>query len=96
VMAWPECRVLGVPPLFISSGPCPHCGLRPPGWRVIHQQMSRAGRMPDYVELACGLCGGKLILWLRLRAPSIAASAALPTFCLRWPPFLGLWKRLSP
>jgi hypothetical protein len=96
VLAWPVCRVLGIPPLFIFAGPCPHCARRPRVWGVIHRQMPRVGRMPDNVELACGLCRGKLILWLRLSAPSKIGCATTPNFCLRWPPFLGLWRRLVP
>jgi hypothetical protein len=87
-VAWPVARRLGVPPLMIFSGPCPACGRRPSGWWNL-------GVETDQMRLACGECGVQVRLWLTSwRRPNVVSSA-MPTYALRWPGFLGVWRRVD-
>jgi hypothetical protein len=89
VVAWPFARLLGMPPLMIFAGPCPACSRRPPGWWCVESN-------PDQVQLACGACGARVSLYLRSVKSSDTLSSEMPTFVLRWPQFLGIWRRVGP
>ena len=91
---WPICRLLGIPPLFIFAPACPHCHKKPGGWWCVERQMPMKGRTPERVVLACGLCEGRVELWLRRSVAMGAVSGSLPSYRLRWPEFLGIWRRL--
>ena len=91
---WPICRLLGIPPLLIFAPACPHCGKQPGGWWCVERHMAQKGRTPERVVLACGLCEGRVELWLRRCVASSAVTASLPSYRLRWPEFLGIWRRL--
>jgi hypothetical protein len=86
-VAEPIARRLGIPPLMIFSGPCPGCRKRPPGW---WQEGSDADRM----HLVCGQCGERVALWVTSR-PTDVESSDMPTYVLRQPTFLGLWRRVG-
>ena len=87
-IAWPIWQRLGFGPLFVRSGPCPYCQERPAKWLIRAQSKDRAA-------LSCGQCGGQLELWLMRRPPMEHVSKVVPSFALRWPQFLGLWRRIS-
>ena len=87
-LAWPLCRVCGVPPLMMLAGPCPHCHKRPRGW------WSRPGPKPS-LDLRCGACGQPVRVWLTRTPPRGIASTHVPTYVLRWPEFLGLWRPIA-
>jgi hypothetical protein len=89
VLAGPLARLLRLPPLMMFSGPCPGCGTRPLGW-----WSPRSAGTP--LPLICGHCGTEVDLWLTCRPPSHAASSPRPAYRLRWPPFLGIWRRIGP
>ncbi len=95
IFSWPVCKILGVPPLSILFGPCPHCGTRPDGWRVTGHLKARLGRLPDKVELACGHCSGFVTLWLKRKVPRNLVQEGTTTYCLRWPEFFGVWRKLG-
>jgi hypothetical protein len=84
-IAWPVARVLGMPPLMIFSGPCPGCGRRPAGWWQVRSDAAQ-------LHLVCGECGERVALWLT-SAPASPVLPAVPTYALRWPRILGLWRR---
>lgn len=85
--AWPLARMLGIPPLMIFSGPCPSCTQRPAGW------WKSAGGV-DRWHLLCGECGACITLWLRSPRSTEITSPDEPTYVLRWPQFLGVWRRV--
>ncbi len=91
---WWIFRFFGIPPLFIFAPACPHCHKKPGGWWTVDRQMPKKGRMPERITLACGLCHGKVELWLRRRVPANSVTPAWPSYRLRWPEFLGIWRRL--
>jgi hypothetical protein len=91
---WPICKRLGIPPLLIFAPGCPHCHARPGGWWCVERQMPKKGRSPERVILACGLCEKRVELWLRRRVAAGAITGSRPAYRLRWPEFLGIWRRL--
>lgn len=86
-VAGPIARRLGIPPLMIFSGPCPACRQRPPGWWC-------EGSTADRMHLVCGECGERVTLWVTSR-PTNIESSDMPTYVLRAPIFLGLWRRVG-
>ena len=90
VLAWPLARRLGMSPLMVLAGPCPGCKQRPPGWWA-----SRSGET-ERLQLVCGHCGSDLELWLTRQPPLERVAKDRPAFRLRWPEFLGIWKRIAP
>ena len=86
--AWPFARMLGIPPLMIFSGPCPACTQRPAGWW-------RSDTRVDRWRLVCGACGERLTLWLTSPRSAEIISSDMPTYVLRWPQFLGVWRRVG-
>lgn len=87
VVAWPFARLLGMPPLMIFSA-CPACKRRPPGWW-------NSGTDTAQLQLACGECGERVNLWLTSPRPANIVSSDVPTYVLRWPRFLGVWRRVD-
>jgi hypothetical protein len=88
VVAWPLARIFRVPPLMIFSGPCPDCRRRPPGWWA-------APGTGDRLALQCGNCGERVELWLKKPSQPSDAGFAVPSYALRAPKFLGLWRRID-
>ena len=86
-VAGPIAKRLGIPPLMIFSGPCPGCKQRPLGWW-------REGSNADRMHLVCGECGQHVTLCVTSRAANIESSD-MPTYVLRAPTFLGLWRRVG-
>jgi hypothetical protein len=87
-LSWPIARLLGVPPLMIFSGPCPRCGRQPPGWWS-------AQIAADLLELWCGDCGQRVHLWMTSPSVGSANPDEVPTYVLRMPRLLGIWRRLT-
>jgi hypothetical protein len=86
VLAWPIARRFGMSPLMIFSGPCPNCSRRRLGWWIVATEVDR-------LHLRCGQCGTEVDLWLT-RPPSTQLIATTrPAYRLRWPAFLGVWRR---
>lgn len=46
--------------------------------------------------LACGHCRAELELWLTRAPPADRISTSHPSFALRWPEFLGVWRAVTP
>lgn len=88
ICAWPISRMFRMPPLMIWSGPCPACRQRPAGWWAVASAR-------EELTLRCGACGQQIILSLSGTAPAEAVSSANPTFALRHPKFLGIWRRID-
>ena len=88
MVAWPFARLLRIPPLMIFSGPCPACGQRPPGWRV-------SAITTDLWQLRCGKCGARVRLRQTPWGLASDTSSDVPTYVLRWPQFLGVWRRID-
>jgi hypothetical protein len=84
--AWPVARLFRVSPLMFLSGPCPGCGRRPSGWWS--DQTDR-----HLLKLACGQCGQRVDVWLT-KAPPTKPSPDVPTYVLRGPRLLGIWRRI--
>jgi hypothetical protein len=93
-LAWWISRLLRVPPLMIFAPDCPHCHQHPPGWWCLRQHKTSKTGMIERFDLACGLCDGRVTLWLRRRVAH-PVSAEVPNYCLRWPEFLGIWRCLT-
>ena len=87
-IAGPLSRLLGLSPLMIFAGPCPACHTRPSGWWAMESQ-------PRRLILACGGCGAQLDLWLTRKRPADVRSQQRYVFVLRWPQFLGIWRRVQ-
>jgi hypothetical protein len=87
LLAWPVARLFGVGPLMFLSGPCPNCGQRPTAWGVTEQGAK-------HIRLVCSNCDQSVELWYSKSIPD-APSGAIPRYRLRWPKFLGLWKRVT-
>lgn len=87
-MLWLICRTLRMPPLFLFACPCPHCGRKPGAYAL------RTDEWP-MTPLACTLCGGALVLWMTRRAAPEHLPLDTPVYCLRWPEFVGRWRRIS-
>jgi hypothetical protein len=88
VVAWPFARLLRIPPMFVFSGPCPACKRRPAGW---WKHGTDAGEW----QLACGECGERVTLWVAPPRRADAISKDVPTYVLKWPRFLGVWRRID-
>jgi hypothetical protein len=87
-LAWPVARLFRVPPMMFLAGACPNCGRHPPGWWS--DQIDK-----DLLKLACGQCRQRVDLWLA-KAPRTDPSPDVPTYVLRVPQFLGIWRRVRP
>jgi hypothetical protein len=87
-VAWPVARRLGIPPLMVFAGPCPGCRQRPPGW-----WNSSTDR--DRLQLTCGACGARVTVWLASSLPPDITALDVPTYVLRWPQYLGVWRRVD-
>ena len=92
ILAWPVARVVRLSPLMIFSGPCPQCRQRPPGWWRSHNGTDSD---TDRLALLCGFCGERVTLWLTRVPQSDTSSADVPTYALRWPEFLGIWRQVD-
>src|SRR5262245_5674126 len=88
VVAWPISRLFHISPLMIFSGPCPGCRTRPPGWWRVESHGKR-------LTIACATCGQRVDLWLTRKPETGAASGTSCVFTLRWPEFLGIWRRVD-
>jgi hypothetical protein len=88
VLAWPIARCFRMTPLMIFSGPCPNCKQQPPGW-------GGHAAEPDRLLLLCVKCGTEFDLWLTCRPPMERVTTTRPACRLRWPEFLGVWKRIE-
>ena len=86
-VSWWLCRIIGYPPLSLFFGPCPSCDGRPAGWWF-------QWRSHSLLVLGCGDCGQKVELWLS-RTRYAEPPSALPRYELRWPEFLGRWRRIA-
>jgi hypothetical protein len=93
-VSWWLCRLFRVSPLMIFAPSCPHCHEHPPGWWCLEEHPPSGSRMVDRLELACDLCKGKVELHLR-RPQAAAVSSEFPSYRVRWPQFLGIWRRLD-
>jgi hypothetical protein len=82
LLSWPVYRLLHLRPLILPK--CPSCGLR-------HNYHVPSEAWPVAV-LVCPHCGEPFRIVLTGR-PDIAVTPDLPTLGLRWPAFLGLWRR---
>ncbi len=89
MLAWPLSRLLRVRPVMAYAGPCPGCHTRPPGWYCLEFDGDRA-------MLRCGTCGTQVELWLTRKPPVARLSTSIPSYALRWPEFLGIWRLVSP
>ena len=87
LLAWPIARLFGIGPLMVLSGRCPGCGQRPHAWGVLEKDA-------NHLRLACSNCSQLVELWLSTTPPSVH-SETLPRYRLRWPKFLGLWKKVG-
>ena len=87
-LIWHACRLFRFPPLFILASSCPHCGRRPAVYGL---------RTDDWPKtlLACTLCGGIFILWMARRVRPELLDLDVPTYALRWPEFVGRWRRVG-
>jgi hypothetical protein len=84
LLAWPVFRLLSLRPLILPR--CPHCGNRHGNYHVPREAWPAA-------VLLCVHCDKPLCLLLSAGARSIHPE--VPAVTLRWPGFLGLWKRTS-
>jgi hypothetical protein len=85
LFGWPIFRLLSLRPLTLPY--CPHCGNRHANYHV----------PPDawpYAVIVCIHCGQPLRLILSTSRRVITPSP-LATVALRWPGFLGLWRRVT-
>lgn len=89
VLAWPLSRLLRLRPIMAFAGPCPGCHTRPPGWYCLEYERYRA-------MLECGTCGTRVDLWQTRTPPAARLSTSVPSYALRWPEFLGIWRSVSP
>jgi hypothetical protein len=82
---WPIFQRLRIRPL--ASPRCPHCHKIPPTYYVLDE-------WPRYV-MTCAYCCHPLEAWMGCRPPRAAMpSQEMPSFGLRWPEVLGVWRRL--
>jgi len=89
VLAGPLSRLLRLRPVMAYAGLCPGCHTRPPGWYCLKSERDRA-------MLKCGQCGTLVELWLTRTPPAAQLSTSVPSYALRWPEFLGIWRSVSP
>jgi len=68
---------------------CPHCHKRPDCYFIVEGEWPR-------LLLTCGQCQQSCEVWLRRGVHPVNITGAVPTFCLRWPEFVGWWQRISP
>lgn len=87
-LAGPLARWLHLPPFVTYWGPCPGCGRRPRGWWS--HPVTR-----DFLHLECGECGQRVNLWLIKPSSPVSTTDAVPTYTVRHPRFIGLWRRLN-
>ena len=87
-LSWPVYRVLHLRPLILPI--CPRCGKRHTNYHV------PAAAWPDAV-LVCVHCEAPLRLLLTRKAPPNPPTdipTDIPTVNLRWPEFLGMWRKV--
>ena len=89
LLAGPIARLFRLSPLMILAGPCPRCGMRPAGWWY-------DDRRTGALHLQCGNCGQPVDLWAWRRPAAGEIAPDTPSFVLRWPTFLGFWRRVDP
>ena len=87
-LAGPIARCLHLSPFTTLWGPCPGCGRRPSGWWS--HPVSR-----DFLQLDCGECGQRVDLWLIKPSQQEPTADDVPTYTLRHPRFIGLWRRMT-
>jgi hypothetical protein len=79
-------RVLNMRPMHFPK--CPHCDAKDGPWGIPH------GSKPIRAEdLMCGKCGAASTFVYAGGVDSVEAPSK-PTFALRWPRPIGLWKRV--
>jgi hypothetical protein len=88
-LSWYVCSLLRIQPMSLSIPPCDRCGRKPPSYKFIERNW------PRHV-LVCSHCSSKLEVWFCLRIPETSVPSDISCFRLRWPQFLGLWRRVSP
>jgi hypothetical protein len=84
VLAWPVFRLLSLRPLILPA--CPSCGKPHADYRIPREAW------PEPV-ITCVHCGARLRLVLS--AAALRQPSTLPTLALRWPGFLGIWRRVE-
>ncbi len=72
-------------PLWVPV--CPYCRRRPKEYHIV------AGEWPAFI-LECGTCELPLKVWMCRASRVSDYDGGLPSLCLRWPEFVGLWKRI--
>src|SRR5262245_14891284 len=87
IAAWPIASAIHLTPLRLWTPRCPQCGSSAREYRVIERSWPS-------LRLACPNCSGELVLHLLPARKAPTTSIEVPSYALRWPQFLGLWRRL--
>ncbi len=84
-LAWPIYRHFHFRPLCFPV--CPSCRRMPDAYGLADARWPRA-------VLICSNCEVPLEIWMTRTLHTRDVSLNMPTFCLRWPEFIGLWRRV--
>lgn len=84
-LTWPIYRYFHFRPLCLPI--CPSCHDRPYAYGMAHSHWPR-------VILVCRNCAGPLEVWMTRSLDKKDASMEMPSFYLRWPEFIGLWRQV--
>ncbi|HEV8718149.1 MAG TPA: hypothetical protein VGX03_35705 [Candidatus Binatia bacterium] len=88
VVAWAIAKRIHLTPLRIWTPRCPHCDGKSDDYRF-------AERAWPSIRLECPKCNGQFLLLMRRANSPTDGHTPLPTYALRWPEFLGLWRRVA-
>lgn len=67
--------------------PCPRCHKIPEAYHLVD------GKWPRFM-LACAECEEPVEIWMCRGISPAETSTGTPSFCLRWPKFIGWWRHI--
>ncbi len=84
-LTWPIYKRFHFRPLCFPV--CPNCRRMPDAYGLAYARWPRA-------VIVCTICEAPLEVWMTRILDVENASTEMPSFSLRWPEFIGIWRRI--